>query len=281
MEYEDNYVNGDDKSSKRFYEEIDRVNIYSVESEPTKHPFYNVLLSFIRKWKLEGKKCLEIGSSKGLFQDLVNDYTGVDIVEHLSVYYHKKYVVASGANLPFRDQSFDAIFSYTTHEHIPDIEAALKEIVRVLKQKGVCLFAPAWHTRPWFAQGYQLRSYSNLNLSQKMAKLSIPLRDFILIRWPLVFLRRIYRLCLQIKYRKQPRPLKYKRLKPNYDVYWQADSDACNSIDPFNVILWFESRGFVCHGYRSLIKTLFVRTNALEFQESGAKSSRVGNSTHL
>jgi SAM-dependent methyltransferase len=240
-----------------------------------------MLLEFITKWKLEEKKCVEIGSSKGLFQDLVHDYTGVDIGEHLSVHYHKKYVVASGANLPFRDQSFDAIFSYTTYEHIPGIEIALKEIVRILKPKGVCLFAPAWHTRSWFAQGYKLRRYNGLTIGQKLIKFSIPFRDHVLIRWPLVFGRRLYRLCVQEISGNQPRPLEYKRLKPNYEVYWQSDSDACNSIDPFDVILWFKSRGFVCHGYRSLIRTLFVRTDALEFQKSAAKSTTIGNSTHL
>jgi SAM-dependent methyltransferase len=254
------------RPTKKFYEEIDRINIYTVESESTRHPFYNVLVEFINKWNLKDKKCLEIGSSKGLLQNLFNNYTGVDIAENLSVYYNKKYVVASGANLPFCDQSFDAIFSYATHEHIPDIEKALQEIVRVLKSGGVCLFAPAWHTRPWFAQGYKLRSYGDLTLSQKLVKFSIPLRDFVLIRWPLVFLRRFYRLWGQITHGKQATPLKYKKLRPNYEVYWQSDSDACNSIDPFDIILWFRSRGFICHGYKSLIKTLFVRTYALELQ---------------
>jgi hypothetical protein len=43
-----------------------------------------------------------------------------------------------------------------------------------------------------------------------------------------------------------PTALRYHRLKPNYDVYWQYDSDAVNSIDVHEVMLWFTSRGDEC-----------------------------------
>jgi SAM-dependent methyltransferase len=252
---------------KEFYENVDRDNIYNVETDPSKHPFCGVLVEFIKKWNLKDKKCLEIGSSKGLFQDLVDDYTGVDITETLSRYYHKTFISVYGSELPFPDESFDAVFTYATHEHIPDVETALTEIVRVLKPDGVCLFAPAWHTRPWFAQGYQVRPYNQLTLREKIIKFSIPYRDFMLIRWPLVLLRRFLRLLVYLLSNAQPKRLRYKEIKANYEVYWQSDSDACNSLDPFDVILWFKSRGFICHDYNSLLKALFVRSYALELQK--------------
>jgi ubiquinone/menaquinone biosynthesis C-methylase UbiE len=56
-------------------------------------------------------------------------------------------VVASGAHLPFSNESFQGIFTLTTHEHIPELEEALNEIIRILKPGGICLFSPAWHTR--------------------------------------------------------------------------------------------------------------------------------------
>ena len=43
-----------------------------------------------------------------------------------------------------------------------------------------------------------------------------------------------------------PTRLHYRRLTPNYEQYWQADSDAVNSLDSVEVALWFESRGDVC-----------------------------------
>ena len=256
------------KSIKRFYDTIDRNNVYTVETSTEKHPFFEILKEFINKWNLYDKKCLEIGSSKGLFQDLVEDYTGVDIAGQLSKYYHKKFIAVTDYKLPFPDNYFEGIFSYATHEHIPEIEESLNELIRVLKPGGVCLFAPAWHTRPWFAQGYQVRSYSELTFKEKLIKVSIPFRDFILIRWPFIFARRLLRLfAYQYFQNKKPVTLKYKRLKANYEKYWHSDSDACNSLDPFDVILWFKSRAFNCHNYNSLLRAIFVRASAIELQK--------------
>lgn len=249
-----------------FYERIDREEDYTVESSAESHPFFPILRGFLEKWHLKEKRCLEIGSSKGLFQDLVTDYTGVDIAENLRTYYHKPYINVKDARLPFSDGAFDAIFTYATHEHIPDIETSLKEIVRVLKPGGVCLFAPAWHTRPWFARGYAVRSYSELSPREQLIKFSIPCRDFFLFRWTIVLLRRIYRLFIYAV-SSHPVPLFYRKLAANYDRFWQSDSDACNSLDPFEIILWFRSRKIVCHGYEKLLRVLFVRTLALEIQK--------------
>jgi SAM-dependent methyltransferase len=252
--------------NKEFYESIDRKSIYTVEIDPEKHPFYPVLIKFVKRWGLADKKCLEIGSSKGLFQDIVHDYTGVDIAASLSGYYHKEYIVVEGADLPFPDDHFDAIFSYTTHEHIVDIEKSLEEIIRTLKPGGVCLFAPAWHTRPWFADGYEVRPYSDFNLRGKGIKSTIQLRDCRLIRWPVIIMRRLFRLigfCMHNK----AMPLKYKKLRANYSVFWQADSDACNSMDPFDILLWFKSRGFICHNMRNVTGAVLTRAVALELQK--------------
>lgn len=251
---------------KAFYETIDRKTVYTPEIRADDHPFYPLLISFIEKWELKEKRCLEIGSSKGLFQHVAYDYTGVDIAENLRSFYTKPYAVAVGAHLPFSDASFDGIFSYATHEHIPDIETALQEIIRVLKPGGVCLFAPAWHTRPWFAEGYGVRPYSELSLRDKLIKFSIPFRDFALFRWSTVLLRRITRLLTYAIFPCQI-PLRYRKLNANYDTFWQSDSDACNSLDPFDVILWFRNRNIICHGYNNWFKIIFVRTISLELQK--------------
>ena len=40
-----------------------------------------------------------------------------------------------------------------------------------------------------------------------------------------------------------PTKLRYRRLEPNYEQYWMADSDAVNSIDSYEGALWFLTRG--------------------------------------
>ena len=141
------------------------------------------------------------------------------------------------------------------------------EIIRVLKSGGICLLAPAWHTRLWFAEGYQVRPFAALAFRSKLIKASIPVRDYFLIRYSYVFLRRLARFAVYLLSGGRPTALRYRKLKANYERFWQSDSDACNSLDPFDVILWFRSRGFVCHGYTSLAKCLLVRTYALELQK--------------
>jgi SAM-dependent methyltransferase len=250
-----------------FYERVDRNGGYGYGVDVKSHPFEPLLRQFIERWDLRQRRCLEIGSGTGTFQDIVEDYTGVDIASRLAPYYRKPFHAVRDARLPFPSESYDAVFAYATHEHIPDIEVALGEIVRVLKPGGVCLFAPAWHTRPWFAGGYAVRRFSELTLREKLIKASIPLRNHTLIRYPFVFLRRLVRLVQHVAGGRRPAALRYRKVKANYEKYWQSDSDACNSLDPFDVIVWFSSRGLVCRGYKGLLKALFVRTLALEIQK--------------
>lgn len=250
-----------------FYEQINRETVYAAARDCREHAFYPLLLPFVEQWDLRNKKCLEIGSSKGLFQDIVDDYTGVDIADSLRFHYHKPYHVVYDARLPFPDRSFDAVFTYATHEHIPEIETALEEIVRVLKPGGVCLFAPAWHTRSWFSEGIAVRPYADLTTGQKITKILIPVRDFALIRWSSVFVRRAVRLIQYLLTATREMPLQYKKLNANYETFWQSDSDACNSLDPFDVIIWFKRRGFICHGYESNVRALVVRSCYLQLQK--------------
>lgn len=48
-------------------------------------------------------------------------------------------VNASATQLPFGARSFDLVFSNTVFEHLPDVEAALKEVARVLRPEGRAL----------------------------------------------------------------------------------------------------------------------------------------------
>lgn len=230
------------------------------------HSHYSDLKAFIDRFQLQDKKCLEIGSSGGFFQDMVDDYWGTDIAENLAKYYHKPYRVASGSHYPFENEMFDAIWTITVYEHIPELQEALLEIKRLLKPGGVVLFAPAWQCRAWAADGYAVRPYSDFGWKGKLIKASIPIRNSIIWRSLFIFPKRFVRhLLFLLGYRFKE--IRYRKLKANYDIYWTSDSDACNSIDPHDAILWFLSHGFECLSHPTHLSAFFVRTGALIFRK--------------
>ena len=231
------------------------------------HSNYNELKSFIDRFQLTNKRCLEIGSSGGFFQDMVQDYYGTDIAESLAKYYHKPYRVSQGAHYPFEDEMFDAVWTINVYEHIPQLMEALFEIKRLLKPGGVLLFSPAWQCRPWAADGYAVRPYSDFDIKGKLIKASIPIRNSVFWRSLYLFPKRLVRHLLFIMGYKYT-ALKYDKLNPNYDTYWTSDSDACNSIDPHDAILWFLSNGFECISHPEHTSALFVRTHGLIFKKS-------------
>lgn len=253
---------------KTFYDER-RHETYSHDysnMQAKDHRYYQNLKNFIKTYSLSKKKCLEIGSSGGFFQDMVTDYYGTDIAESLAKYYHKPYSVAPGTAYPFKDEIFDAIWTINVYEHIPHLQEALLEIKRLLKSEGLLFFAPAWYCRPWAAKGYAVRPYSELGLKEKFVKVTLPIRNSVLWRSMFILPKRFYRHCkffLGHKYSV----ICYKKLNPNYDIYWAPDSDACNSIDPHDVILWFTSHGFKCISHPMHIRAFLVRTGALIFKK--------------
>ncbi len=232
------------------------------------HSFYPVLKNFIADYKLENKRCLEIGSSGGGFQDMVDDYYGTDISPEVATNYHKPYRVAEGTKYPFDDQYFDAIWTHAVFEHIPDLQSAMHELHRLLKPGGVILFGPAWQCRPWAADGYTVRPFRDFGLWGKLVKLSIPIRNSVIYRSLYVFPKRAFRQLLFLCGNRHTQ-LKYRKIKPNYEIYWTSDSDACNSIDPHDAILWFESNGFTCLSHPLHGPTFFVRTGAIVLRKNG------------
>jgi ubiquinone/menaquinone biosynthesis C-methylase UbiE len=251
-----------DRRLKDFYEHQYQEDRYAAVTDPQAHSFYPPLESFIAEFSLQEKRCLEVGCGRGAFQDVVPDYTGVDISESAGRYLHKPFSQSSATDLPFPDNSFDAIWSYAVLEHVPEPEKALQEMRRVLVDNGVLLLAPAWQCRPWAAEGYPVRSYSELNVRGKLVKASIPVRDSILFRATYLVPRRTIRLGKFLSSRKAV-SFKYEELVPNYDHYWMSDSDAINSMDPFDAILWFVSRGDDCLNYPTWPARFAVRTGAL------------------
>lgn len=107
-----------------------------------------------RMFNIDGKKCiLEIGCGPGaLSQALLCWYPEAEIVgvdrdstfiqfakEHVS---GVNFVEADATMLPFDDESFDVVISYTVQEHI-ETSKFFDEQRRVLKKDGVCIVMSA------------------------------------------------------------------------------------------------------------------------------------------
>lgn len=198
---------------------------------------------FVHQFGLQGASVLDVGSGKGYLQDVVANYTGLDISTAAAKHYHKRFVVGTATAMPFADHEFDAAWSIWVIEHIPNPEAALAEIRRVVKPGGLLYLLPAWDCKPWAAQGYEARPYRDLGLGGKLIKASIPLRSSELFWIVTAVPNRILRAAFS---GSGPTRLHYRRLEPNYAEYWQADSDAENDLDEAELAMWFESRGDTC-----------------------------------
>lgn len=249
-----------------FYRKIYQGSEYGNADTLEKHPFAQTLLSFIREFELAPSRCIEIGSGRGAFQDVVADYTGVDYSPSVATYYRKPFVNARCEQLPFADNSFDAAWSYAVLEHVDDPQRSLEEIRRVLKPGGLFLLEPAWQCRPWAAEGYPVRPYSDFGLAGKLIKASIPLRNSLLFRTSIVFPRRIGHLLAYALSSGSDYPFRYRPLKANFDKFWMSDSDARHNMDPFDALLFFSARHDKCLNYQSLLSKLLVRTGPLVIQ---------------
>jgi len=200
--------------------------------------------SFADQYGLRQKPVLDVGSGRGYLQDIVEDYTGLDIAPSVRRFYHKKFVLASATAMPFADDTFDGLWSIWVLEHVPNPEQALRECRRVTRDGGVMLLLPAWNCTSWAADGYEVRPYSDFGFAGKIIKATIPVRSSHRFR---ILTRLSDRL---IRYVAScfggPTTLHYQRLTPNFKEYWQPDSDAVNSVDRHEVMLWFQSRGDEC-----------------------------------
>ena len=245
------------EQARAFYADAYRRSVAANESQPAIETEYlraaefeaehfgvkSQIREFAERYNLQRKRVLEIGSGRGYLQDIVSDYTGLDISPSVARFYHKKFVLGSATALPFPDNAFDAIWSIWVLEHVPNPEQSLVEARRVTRSGGVIYLAPAWVAAPWAAEGYEVRPYSDFDLAGKIIKASIVVRSLPEFRALSLIPVRAFRALSALS---GPTRLRYQRLTPNYEIYWVNDSDAVNSIDRHEAMLWFQSRGDEC-----------------------------------
>jgi SAM-dependent methyltransferase len=95
-----------------------------------------------------GKAILEIGSGTGVLLDVLRSRgipaRGVELREDLIAEGRRWFgdlpiTHVGGTTLPFPDASFDVVMSFDVFEHIPDSDAHLDEVSRVLRPGGAYL----------------------------------------------------------------------------------------------------------------------------------------------
>jgi SAM-dependent methyltransferase len=134
---------------------------YGGGAEPGSRAFFEAVLAKRRTQEMtwlnevfpfsssRGLRVLEVGCGAGYdaYEFCRNGaiYTGVEIAPenvirtrtHLGIFgYEPKVVEGDAESLPFPDESFDIVFSNGVLHHTPDLDAALREIHRVLMPGG-------------------------------------------------------------------------------------------------------------------------------------------------
>lgn len=134
---EELYLKGFDKDSY-LNQSIIR---YSLEPE---------IIEFAEFPKFKGKKTLEIGVGLGADHQKLAEHgailSGIDLTPRAINHTKRRFElmglnsdlqIADAENLPFEDNSFDAVYSWGVLHHSPDTQKAVNEVYRVLKPGGL------------------------------------------------------------------------------------------------------------------------------------------------
>lgn len=70
---------GSDPAAQAFYDAQYQGEQYAAYTSPDQHPFYSELKNLLAKSGNIHGRWLEVGCGRGLLQDVVENYTGVDI----------------------------------------------------------------------------------------------------------------------------------------------------------------------------------------------------------
>lgn len=145
------------ENTKEYFEDI-ALNRYNI------HYRYLPDVAEFSQW--QGKNVLEIGCGIGTdgLQFAKNGavYTGVDLTERAigtaKIQFNKfnvsgTFMQANAEKLPFKDNTFDLVYSFGVLHHTPHPQKAFNEVYRVLKPGGkaiIMLYARGW--KHWFVR---------------------------------------------------------------------------------------------------------------------------------
>jgi len=214
---------------------------------------------------------LELGGSKhqrrsGFPYAFFNNYVPLDIslssVTEYSELYDRIGIACDAQKLPLEDGVVDAIFTHTFLEHPLNPDLVVKEIDRVLKKGGILIHSDAWHCRWWKRLGiYGVKKWHDMMAKEKLLFLIISIVEMKVIRFPLIIIQRFFKELTISK--KQQKDLVYKKLTPNYELKLYSDEDAAASIDPLDLIRFYEQRGYKTVYKYSFLKRIFFNQTSV------------------
>ena len=138
----------------------DEYDVYASEFSNTRKFFWREL-EFLKDYVKNGDTVLDIGCGNGRLVDALDNadikYTGVDFSRELIAIAQDErgdkgtFIHANALSLPFKDNSFDTVFSIAVLHHIPSKVNRLQfisEAHRVLQTGGTCVLT-VWNTFQW------------------------------------------------------------------------------------------------------------------------------------
>ncbi len=183
--------------------------------------------------------------------------------------YERWGIAGDATRLPFKDASVDCVFSRTFLEHVPEPGHVLAEVARVLRPGGIVLHDDAWFCRWWSRFGVVgLKRFANMSLKERLIWLGSRITEFSALRMPRIVVPRLFRELLVS--RKKPLELPFGRLKPNYDLHLGCDEDAAASIDPLDVVRFYESRGFRLVSPLTFTQRILLRNTHVILRRDGS-----------
>jgi SAM-dependent methyltransferase len=238
------------------------------------------VISFLQKNVDVKSIIIELGGSKhqrrsGFPYAFFNNYFPLDIsissITGYSELYDREGIVCDAQNLPLKGNSVDVIYTHTFLEHPIDPDRVVKEIDRVLKHGGLVIHSDAWHCRWWQRFGiYGVKKWEEMTINEKFLNLIIYLNEIKLIRIPIIIAKRILKELFITK--KNPQDLIYKKLTPNYDLKIYSDEDAAGSIDPIDVIRFYEQRGYKLIDKKSFLQRIFFNESSIYLKKEGTNT---------
>jgi SAM-dependent methyltransferase len=220
-------------------------------TEESARAYYAEYVQFVlRRVDRPGGRLLDVGCGGGwssyLFARLSFDVTGMDLnpasVEAPPAA-NLRFAQGDARALPFDDGAFDVVASYQALEHVPDPQAALGEMLRVLRPGGlVCVVGPnllsalaslrglgwyVWRNRPVATifvrrPGMPRHPWGN-TIPEVLA----------------LFVRNAFLLASKLV---SPRA-RFSLRAPDTRPPFHSDNDACYLCNPVDLVKFFRSRG--------------------------------------